>query len=190
MTPEPTSLFKEGKIRKNVKSILRNHILKTAPSIKEAPNTNVAIIDGGDLLFKTTWDQTNTYKEISQKYVDYITVNFKENHVCIVFDGYSHEDSTKGEEHMLRGKGVSSANVSSANVLIKNLESKPTCNKMAFLKNRNNKMQLIQVLKTQFQKAGLQVMQSKGDADVMMCKAALDYAREGFSVQLSGKDTD
>ena len=96
--------------------------------------------------------------------MDYITVNFKEKHVCIVFDGYSHEDSTKGEEHMLRGKGVSSANVSSANVLIKNLESKPTCNKMAFLKNRNNKMQLIQVLKTQFQKAGLQVMQSKGDA--------------------------
>ena len=51
MTPEPTSLFQEGKIRKNVKSVLLNHILKTAPSIKEAPNTNVAIIDGGDLLF-------------------------------------------------------------------------------------------------------------------------------------------
>ena len=102
-----------------------------------------------------------------------------------MFDGDSDPISTKGEEHSRRGKGSISASVN-----IKNVKAKPTCTKISFLKNRNNKMQLSDILKSEFLKAGFIVKQSHGDADVMICKHALQFAEEGKSVQVSGKDTD
>ena len=54
LTPEPTSLFREGKMRKPAKNILRNHLLQ-AEGKNEYPVLEVAVIDGGDLLFHTSW---------------------------------------------------------------------------------------------------------------------------------------
>ena len=51
-------------------------------------------------------------------------------------------------------------------------------------------MHLISILKSTFLKAGITVKQSHGDADVMICKIALELAEEGKAVQVSGKDTD
>ena len=51
-------------------------------------------------------------------------------------------------------------------------------------------MQLIQLLKSTFLKAGFIVKQKHGDAVFMICKYALQFAEECESVQVSGKDTD
>ena len=67
---------------------------------------------------------------------------------------------------------------------------KVTCIKQEFLRNRDDKMQLIKLLMTTFTKVGINVLQSSGDADVMICKKALQLAEQGKSVEVSGKDTD
>ena len=51
-------------------------------------------------------------------------------------------------------------------------------------------MQLIKLLMTTFTKVGINVIQSSGDADVMICKKALQLAEHGNSVEVAGKDTD
>ena len=184
LTPDPASLFRDGKMRKPAKSVLRNHLLQTGGKI-ECPLTEVAVIDGGDLLYHTSWNSQHTYSEIVQKYLSYVKDNFKQANIVVVFDGNNDVNSTKGEEHFRKGKGGSSASVN-----IKNVNSKPTCSKRLFLKNRHNKMQLINLLKSAFVKDGIIVKQSHGDADVMICETALTLAAEGRIVVVSGKDTD
>ena len=45
------------------------------------------------------------------------------------------------------------------------------------------------MLRDRWDKKGFNVMQSSRDADVLICKKALDLAKEGKSVQLHGKDS-
>ena len=51
-------------------------------------------------------------------------------------------------------------------------------------------MQLISLLKSTFLKADITIKQSHGDANVMICKIALELAEEEKAVQVSGTDTD
>ena len=117
--------------------------------------------------------------------MEYIRDNFKQTTICVVFDGDSDPNSTKGEEHSRRGKGSSSASFN-----IKNAKAKPTCSKTLCLRNRHNKMQLISLLKSTFLKANITVKQSHRSADVMVCKTASELVEEGKAIQVSGKDTD
>ena len=151
----------------------------------ECPALEVAVIDGGDLLFHTSWNSKDSYEEIAGKYLKYIRDHFKQTTIRVAFDGDSDPNSTKGEEHSRRGKGSSSASVN-----IRNVKAKLTCSKILFLKNRHNKMLLISLLKSTFLKAGITIKQSHGDANVMICKTALELAEEGKAVQVSGTDTD
>ena len=64
------------------------------------------------------------------------------------------------------------------------------CSKQDFLRNRCNKMELIRLLTAEFIKTGIKVKQSHGDADVMICKVALELAENGTTVEVAGKDTD
>ena len=85
--------------------------------------------------------------------------------IIVAFEGNDDINSTKGEDHYRRGKGGCSASVN-----IKNPEAKPTYSKQSFLKNRHNKMQLKNLLKPAFLKAGIKLKQSHGDVNVMICK--------------------
>ena len=171
-------------MRKPAKNILRNYLLQSEAK-NECPALEVAIIDGGDLLFNISWNSKDSYEEFAGKYLKYIRDHFKQTTICVVFDGDSDSNSTKGEQHSRRGKGSSSASVK-----IRNIKAKPTCSKILFLKNSHNKMQLISLLKPIFLKAGFTIKQSHGDANVMICKTALELAEEGKVVQVSGTDTD
>ena len=89
-------------------------------------------------------------------------------------------NSTNREEHCRMGKGGNSALVN-----IENPEAKRTYNKQSFLKNRHNKMQLVNLLKSAFVEAVINVRQSHRDPDVMICKTTLRMSAEGKSVQVS-----
>ena len=162
LTPEPTALFVHGKMRKPTKHKLRNHLLKTTNSLPD-PHADVSVIDGGDLLYHTSWKYQSTYEEIAATYLKFIEQNFKSKIIWVVFDGNTHENSTTGDEHFRQSLGKSSATVS-----IKNPKMKLSSNKQDFLRNKSNKVQLIQLLKTMLAKAGIRVKQSAGDADVMI----------------------
>ena len=160
-------------MRTPAKNILRNHLLQSEGK-SECPALEVAVIDGGDLVFHTFWNSKDSYEEIAGKYLKNIRDHFKQTTICVVFDGDSNPNSSKAEEHSRRGKGSSSTSVN-----IKNVKAKPTYSKILFLKKRHNKMQLISLLKSTFLKAGITVKQNHGDADVMICKTALELTEEG-----------
>lgn len=94
LTPEPTSLLKDGLMRKPTKSTLRNHLLKNVPS-----TTNIAkscVVDGGALLHKVQWLPKCTYNELADHYVSFVKRKYgKHEHICVVFDGYDDILSTK-----------------------------------------------------------------------------------------------
>ena len=184
MTPEPASLFADGMMRKSDKSKLRNHLLKKEEALDD-PDAEVSIIDGGDLLYQTSWSQHNTYRDVCEGYVQYVAKNFTAKSVWIVFDGDTHADSTKNETHARRDVGRQAATVGRMDLDMKVLSSK-----MEFMKNRANKMQLVTLLSSALQLKGFNVLQSTGDADVLTCKQALHIAREGRSVEVCGRDTD
>ena len=73
----------------------------------------------------------------------------------------------------------------SSNITITDENMKISCNKQDFLNNCYSKLQLIDLLSKTLANAGIKVIQSRGDADVMTCKTALDIAREGNSVEVA-----
>ena len=68
------------------------------------------------------------------------------------FDGNSHIDSTKADVHCRRDAGKREATVT-----LKNSNMKVTYVKQEFLRNRENKMQLINLLMSTFTKEGINV---------------------------------
>ena len=185
LTPEPASLFLDGKMRKANKHSLRNHLLKIDDGLTN-PNCTVSVIDGGHLLYQTSWVNCGTYKDVVAGYLKHTQSYLKNGEIWVVFDGYSHKDSTKTDAHMMRDSGKRSANV-----IIQDGHMKLVGNKKDFLNNLNNKAQLIILLLTEYlRSAGIRVVQSSGDADVLTCKTALDLANVGRPVEVSGTDTD
>ena len=102
--------FVNGKMRKAAKHKLRNHLLKLDNSLQD-PCPVVYVIDGGDLLYHTSWNRQSTYEEVALNYLRYIGSNFTNCIVWIIFDRDSHKDSTKSEEHLRRYGGKAAANV-------------------------------------------------------------------------------
>lgn len=182
LTPEPSSLFKDGLMRKPNKATLRNTLL-----VKVEPSKDVAakscVIDGGALLHKVKWFPDSTFGDVLKLYVNYVErkcVRFE--HVSVVFDGYSDILSTKAEEHSRR------AGVVSADVIIEEA-TVVTVTREAFLRNSTNKVQFITRLTRLLQEKGIATVQSSGDADVLIVKGAVDYATEN-EVVVFADDTD
>ena len=96
LTPEPTSLFKDGMMRKPTKSTLRSSLLNSVPS-KIGVNAEACVIDGGALLHKVAWRSNGT---IVKEYLKFIKRKFsKYAKICVVFDSYDEKYSTTDYEH-------------------------------------------------------------------------------------------
>ena len=173
LTPEPTSLFKHGMMRKPVKAVLRNHFLNTENSIV-LENNDACVVGGGALLRKEVIDQYLAFMQ--RRYQKYGSVS-------VIFDGYSDEMSTKSQEHNRRMDKASASIQNSGN-------TKVTCSREVFLANPQNKDQLIKLLCTRFQEEGFVAMQSHGDADVLIVKTDVEYAESGKNVVVTADDTD
>ena len=134
-TAEPTSLFKDGLMRKPVKSSLRNYILKRADGSKTSSSVS-CVIDGGALLHKVKWTIGSTFEDVMKSYQDYIQARFSRYHnVHIVFDGYDDKLSIKATEHKRRSLQSTSPNVNVTENMIL------TTNGETFLNNHVNKDQ-------------------------------------------------
>lgn len=182
LTPEPTSLFKLGMMRKPSKSTLRNHFIKMENTCS-VESHDVCVIDGGALLHKVLWPST-TYEAVINEYINYVKRTYRSySSVVIVFDGYEDEMSIKTQEHDRRS-GKTSATVTISK------EAKVTSNRELFLSNPSNKDQLIKILSYAFQNEGFETCQSKGDADVLIVETAIRYAKDGKEVVVSSDDTD
>ena len=185
LAPEPTSLFKQGMMRKTQKAAMGAILREGIESTDVCPNNAIFIIDGGYLLRKVRWPVNITYREICTEYVKYVVHHFGEN--CIlVLDGYDDlANNTKSHEHLLRAGKVTSCELQFE------LDMKTVTNQEAFLANCINKSRLLTKLKPHFLTKGIQVKQAKGDADSLIVSTVIDEASKGESpVVLVGNDTD
>jgi hypothetical protein len=100
LTPYPTSLFKNGLMRKPNKPALYEGIAAGFTS-SALPADIMYIVDGGCLLHKVRWHKGISFDAVMQVYVNYAYNKFG-NNACIVFDGYDSSPSTKDHEHKRR----------------------------------------------------------------------------------------
>lgn len=108
LAPFPLALFDQYGMRKTAKSKLYEDFKPDDELIIQ--NTDLYIIDGGFLLHKVRWGKKGlTFKEVCDKYVDYVVNTFKS--AIIVFDGYQNSNSTKQAEHYRRYNKSNTRNV-------------------------------------------------------------------------------
>ena len=170
LATEPTSLFKNGMLRKAVKSELKNIIIKDTYPIQNIPKDTNFVIDGGALLYQTKWKKNQTFKEIIERC--YHCLKYKYPSCTVIFDWYSTKPSIKDHEHARRFDQNSPYVTESLNVNAPN-------NQCIFLSNSKNKSQFIEQLKNRFLGTDIKVMQSENDADTMIVNAAINMAKQG-----------
>ena len=185
LTPYPAALFKDGYMRKPVKS---NLCTSLASGLMDAalPTASMFVVDGGCLLHRIPWTRGSTLEHILQQYVQYVSKNFGQS-AQIVFDGYSAGSSTKEHEHRRRtGKAAKVAPYMQfyLNTLV-------MMDKQSVLANVSNKEQIVQLLSQQFTQSGFAVHQADDDADADIVRVALQAACTNIApVAVAADDTD
>ena len=61
LTPEPTSLFKDGLMREPRKSQLGRELVKNSEILRENSENTTYVLDGGALLYRVFWNLPVTY---------------------------------------------------------------------------------------------------------------------------------
>ena len=100
LTAFPTSLFKNGMMRKANKSKLVKALKKNVSSNSYQADQSFHVLDGGALLHKVKWLPNTSYQSILNQYSRY--VKSKYGRACIVFDGYDNGLYKKDHEHQRR----------------------------------------------------------------------------------------
>ena len=139
------------------------------------------VLDGGALLHRLPWEIGKTYGEIVERYIRYIKKHYGQS-VVIVFDGYSNKHSTKDAAHSRRN-GTTSQKVLFTSAMPLRMK------KTVFLSNKENKQRFINLLGESLQRAGFEVHNAPGDADVLIVSTAVTVAMKKTTV-LVGEDTD
>ena len=138
------------------------------------------VLDGGSLLHRIPWEKKVLIKMILLKYQTFVKYNYGE--CLVVFDGYD-KSSTKDMTHVRRRKGNIGVEVSfDENTIL-------MTSKDLFLSNTKNKAKFIKLLGKALQSDGCEVYHARGDADLLICKKAIEKSTER-TVSLVGDDTD
>lgn len=181
----PLSLFDNGQLRKNVKSVLFAHMDKKCQPSNDLVDNAMFIVDGGYLLHKVIWQIPSTYGEIFEQYIKFVHYNYG-SRCTIVFDGYDSGPTTKAQEQLRRSKKLGSG---SADIDISD-SALATLHQANFLNNLRNKRAFIQHLIKKLVATGLSVEQAEGDADTKIVSTSLSLRDINDSVVLVGEDTD
>ena len=182
LTAIPTTLFKDGFMRKPVKSQLAQYLTLNVQSANEPSIKTLQVIDGGALLHRIKWGKKAAYKDIVEQYVYYIRARYGGSS-CIVFDGYGYGPSIKDHEHRRRIKKTYADIHLNESIMAHN-------NQQVFFSNNKNKNQFVQLQSHYLRQDSQIVYNSTGDADTMIVKCALDFAVQGNEVTIVSDDTD
>ncbi|CAG9760107.1 unnamed protein product [Ceutorhynchus assimilis] len=183
LSPYPLALFKDGNLRKGVKS----QLLKETDSLhtSSAPfinNGTFCIIDGGFLLHKVKWQRPAIYHEIFSQYVNYIVYTYTKNCV-VVFDGYNQENlSTKDNLQKFRSKQSVAVSIQLHGTVVTPQD--------LFLKNSQNKKEFIEILRRYLEENDITVYQAERDADVLIAMTTVQLSSIKTHVTLVSEDTD
>lgn len=115
------------------------------------------------------WPRPCTYGAILTLYVDFVKKHYGEN-TTIIFDGYTEELTTKGEEQRRRYSKTMAPYIKvEENIQISTSQD-------TFLKNPRNKQSFIEHLVTKFRAEGFSVKQAKDDADTLIINTSIEVA--------------
>ena len=178
LSPESTSLFKDGLTRKPNKTQLGRKLVKNSEILRENSENTTYVLDGGEILHQMFWNLPATYSTIMEEYSTYILRKYG-NHVYIVLDGY--KLLIKDHEHQRRGKTF-------ANIAFKP-RNQVSYKQSEFLSNNNNKTALIKVLALKLRAKG-HVVKCEGDADRTIAMKRIEVAQEKKSATVAADDTD
>lgn len=134
------------------------------------------------MLHKCIWQrhESESYGEITKKYVGYVRAHYGLTNVTVVFDGYG-KSSIKDHEHFRRGM---------SSECVVDVNSFALLSQESFLYNSRNKEELIKLLSTHLRAAGVAVLQAEDDADTLIVSTAIEKANEVKTSVLVGEDTD
>ena len=163
---DPTSLFKDGLMRKPNKAQHGRELVKNSGILRENSENTTHVLDRGALLYQVFWNLPATYSNIMEQYCKYIFKKYG-NYVHIVFNGY--KSSIKYHEHQRRGKTF-------ANIVFKP-RNEVNCKQSEFLSNNNNKTALIKALTKKLRAKGHVVVECEGDADRAIVMKGIKIAR-------------
>jgi len=138
LTTNPMSLFKDGLMRKPRKPDLYR---KFAVGFLDAalPDGIVYVVDGGFLLHKVCWHAPSDMCDILPLFVSFL--NKLGPVVCVVFDSYGDQPSTKDHEHARRA--LQCGSVSQSRKI--DCNTKQVGHQEPFLANMVNKNSFIEV---------------------------------------------
>ena len=88
-------------LRKTNKFLLSKELRKSLDTTKLIDVPNEFVVDGGCLLHRVVWLETDTYLDIVNQYLRYVAKHFSKM-TTIVFDGYDNGTSVKDHEHIRR----------------------------------------------------------------------------------------
>ena len=165
LTAYPTSLFKDGLLRKPDKASLRKLILTKEVSCQ---SVREKVIDGGALLHQIHWPKDTTYGKLLNHHVSSVRKHYGNCHV--VFDGYD-TPSIKDHEHHRRATKANSMEIQFKN------DTKVSTKREDFLSNSKNKSLFISKLAQMLKDDGQGVLLSKCDADTEIVKLALQVLK-------------
>ncbi|KAG0715131.1 hypothetical protein GWK47_012669 [Chionoecetes opilio] len=185
LSPYPPSLF-EAKhlLRKPNKAQLMAAMKEQSSDdavLKDVPEVEHNVLDGGSLLHRLKWSEGKTYCSIADDYASFTVKHYGK--ATIVFDGYIGGPNTKDIIHQRRRKNRTSNKVNIAE------GTKFVGKKEDFLSNVENKQSLINLISQRMKDRGCNVIQSEGDADVEIVKAAVSMS-SNKRTSLIGEDTD
>lgn len=185
LAPYPLSLFTEEGMRKGTKSSLYSAFARLDKNI--IPGINAfTVVDGGYLLHKVIWHRNDTVRDIVAGYVSYVLNHFGKN-TAVVFDGYPENAalrSTKSAERLRRCASLSCSDILfDESTLIKVPQAK-------LLSNESNKRRLITIMRTEFERQGIEFHQSQEDADADIVRTALSKSPSFHQVFIIGEDVD
>jgi len=142
LSPYPPSLF-EAKhlLRKPNKAQLMAAIKELSADdavLKDVPEVEHYVLDGGSLLHRLKWSEGKTYRLIADDYASFTVKHYGK--ATIVFDGYIGGPNTKDITHQRRRKNRTSNKVNIAE------GTKFVGKKEDFLSNVENKQSLIDLV--------------------------------------------
>lgn len=182
LAPFPLALFSENRImRKSKKSVIYTLFHPTDKDVRLS-NYDI-VIDGGFLIHKVIWQRGSSITAICDGYLRFVRTHYPGRSVTIVFDGYTNPHSTKAAEQERRYRLKRSANINF------NWETEINTKQEDFLSNVYNKSLLIDMLRSKLQENGINTLQSKDDADVLIVDTAIEIS-DTSSVAVIGEDVD
>lgn len=185
LAPYPLSMFEEGGMRKGKKSDFYEFFQPIKEEIDLGSNY-VHVIDGGFLLHRVVWNNDETFRQISLKYVKYIQNHYRPNST-IVFDGYPESPEEKGTKNAERNRRYEKK--VSPEIKIQE-DLKPFLTQEKFLVNDKNKKQLIKMICENLKSAGFSTVEAAEDADYLIVEEAVKNLKKFEKIVVVGNDID